>query len=145
MPNRQYRIEDLLDRVHIPVEEQHISHRYELRRQLLCSKYFSLLCVSDRAGKFFAYTAPLFAGTLLVVVFATVGSTVLEQGVSVDPVPSIDTTHVVSAEQLSKITFIPAEPLSYVHPVEFIDSRARVPVYESMRFVPVESATLLTR
>ncbi len=116
-------------------------HRYRLRRSLLCSRYFEDTCErQEKRNRLLAYTAPLFAGTLLVVVFTVAGTTLLDGSDLSDPKPTIDTSRFVSADHLSSMTFVPASLPSVVNAAEFIDtSHPPIPLTDSLRFVPVNS------
>ncbi|NQV90038.1 hypothetical protein HQ487_01365 [Candidatus Uhrbacteria bacterium] len=70
MSDKQLKIEELLE---VMGSKEHVGsseHRYELRRSLLCSRFFAAetACMS-RWDKMMTYTAPLVAGGMMVGVF----------------------------------------------------------------------------
>ncbi|MBT5808645.1 hypothetical protein HOI18_05225 [Candidatus Uhrbacteria bacterium] len=72
MSESQSKIEDLLEQIGTHEVHGDPEHRYELRRALLCSRYFdSPSCdKTSRWDIIFTYTAPLIAGGVAVGVFA---------------------------------------------------------------------------
>ncbi len=139
MNNTSLKIEELLKQVGDTDVPDDVMHRYRLRRSLLCSSYFDSTCErNEKKNRFIAYTAPLFAGTVLVVVFAVTGTSILDGSAVSDPKPTIDTSRFVSADHLSAITFVPAKTASYATAAEFIDtSYPPIPLSDSLRFVPM--------
>lgn len=71
MNREPLKIEELLETMQtLPVPEDSL-HRYELRRTLLCSRFFDSSCdTQSRWDKFLSYTAPLVAGSMMVGVFS---------------------------------------------------------------------------
>lgn len=120
-------IESILERIGSVEKPEDPVHRYELRRELLCSRFFQAHCVrEERRSWFVTFTAPLITGGILVVVFAFVGSSMLETTqVDVLSQPAV-VVHVVATDE-NKIA------------QEFIDARAPVPMYEVLQFAPVET------
>ena len=144
MNNPSLKIEELLKQIDNADIPDDVVHRYQLRRILLCSRYFDVTCErNEKKNRFSAYTAPLFAGTVLVVVFAVAGTSILDGSTVSEPKPTIDTSRFVSAEHLSAMTFVPAKTASYTTAAEYIDtSHPPIPLSDALRFVPV-SPTLV--
>ena len=145
MSDKPLKIEELLGKIDGDEIPDDVVHRYELRRTLLCSRYFNADCERDeKRNRFLAYTVPLFAGTMLVVVFAVAGTSILDISVSSEPHPTIDTSHLISADRLSEITFIAAKEPSRVNVAEFVDTQnPPVPLEDVLRFVPVSLSSAL--
>lgn len=77
MNRKQPKIEDLLEQMGSQDLPGDSEHRYELRRALLCSRYFGDNCSrQSRWEVFMSYTAPLVAGTVVVGVFAFMATSV---------------------------------------------------------------------
>ena len=71
MPHKPYNIEELLQTMSSQEHPEDVAHRYELRRSLLCSRFFDGACQkSNRWDRMLSYTAPLVAGCMMVGVFA---------------------------------------------------------------------------
>lgn len=68
MPKKPINIEQLLETMGFQDHIADPEHRYELRRRLLCSRFFEVQ--TSRWDKLFTYTAPLFVGGMMVGVFA---------------------------------------------------------------------------
>ncbi len=74
MKREPLKIEDLLDHMGTQEHPGDPAHRYELRRKLLCSRFFDGCDRQGRWDRMLTYTAPLLAGGMMVgvmVVFAT--------------------------------------------------------------------------
>lgn len=124
MLNEPLKIEELLKRLgdaHVPDD---VTHRYELRRGLLCSRYFNAR--HDHWNRVLSFTAPLFAGGVLVFVFFTVGSSLMD----------------VSSPSSIALTSVEQDPSSSESESEnqFIDTRTFVPLYDAVKFIPVQNA-----
>lgn len=119
MTRTPLKIESVLERLSSMEAPEDPVHRYELRRELLCSRFFQDHCArQERWNRLMTFTAPLITGGFLVVVFSLVSSSIHE---SAEMPPVISTVVVAQSEQ------------------EFIDTREPVPVYEVMKFVPVQA------
>ena len=71
MPRKPLIIEDLLEHMGTLELSGDSTHRYELRRKLLCSRFFHEdFQKTTRWDRVFTYTAPLIAGGMMVGVFA---------------------------------------------------------------------------
>lgn len=71
MKRKQLNIEELLEEIGTHQVPGDPEHRYDLRRALLCSRYFEGGCSrQSRWEILFSYTAPLVAGGVVVGVFA---------------------------------------------------------------------------
>lgn len=71
MPRKPHNIEELLQAMGSQEHPQDVAHRYELRRSLLCSRFFEGACPKpSRWDRMLTYTAPLVAGGMMVGVFA---------------------------------------------------------------------------
>ncbi len=119
-------IESLLERIGSVEKPEDSIHRYELRRELLCSKHFQEHCARQaRRNRFVTFTAPLLTGGMLVVVFTFVGSTMMESAPLDSLTNSAEVTEVAASneEQINQ---------------DFIDARTPVPVYEALQFTPVQ-------
>ncbi|MBI4598956.1 hypothetical protein HY734_02030 [Candidatus Uhrbacteria bacterium] len=68
MSRKQLNIEELLEVVGSQEHPGDVEHRYELRRSLMCSRFFAPRV--SRWDRMMTYTAPLFAGGMMVGVFA---------------------------------------------------------------------------
>ena len=127
MTHKPLKIEELLDRIDIRDVPCDSAHRYGLRRSLLCSKFFGD-CGRANVNKIFSFTAPLLAGTVLVAVFAFVGSSMSE------PTVSSKTSPVSGGQIVTASAPIVQSPTN-----EFIDFNI-VPVRDVIRFVPIENS-----
>ncbi len=74
MSRTQLNIEELLEVVGSQEHPGDVEHRYELRRSLLCSRFFAPRV--SRWDKMMTYTAPLVAGGMMVGVFALMAANV---------------------------------------------------------------------
>jgi hypothetical protein len=73
MSQSKLKINDLLEQIGTHEVHGNPRHRYELRRALLCSRYFGDEFCSPKISRWdmiFTYTAPLIAGSVTVGVFA---------------------------------------------------------------------------
>ena len=73
MKREQLKIEELLEQMGSQEQPGDPTHRYELRRKLLCSRFFDGCNKQSRWDRMLTYTAPLLAGGMMVgvmVVFA---------------------------------------------------------------------------
>ncbi len=124
------KIEDMLAHIgSVEVPEDPV-HRYELRRELLCSRYFEEHCVrQQRWNRLATFTAPLLTGGVLVVVFTLVGSSMVEMP---SPTPTVHAPAAVA--QIASTD----EELKTQN--EYMDTRESVPVYDVIKFVPVQAA-----
>jgi|GEM_PF-3528859 len=131
MIRKPLKIEELLERLGTSVEgqsPQEPMHRYELRRRLLCSRYFGEnLQRQDRWNRMVSFTAPLFAGGVLVIIFSIVGSSMSDL-----PLMPHDQEQTIIATQISEVEN--STPNSYV------DFRPAVPLYDIVEFVHVKNA-----
>ncbi|MBM5789841.1 hypothetical protein FJZ23_02010 [Candidatus Parcubacteria bacterium] len=107
-------------------------HRYELRRELLCSKFFGNRCAREaRWNRVMTFTAPLFTGGLLVVVFTLVGSSLNQPSLPLaTPVERAVVAQAIDEEKTESENV-------------YVDARPRVPMFEVIQFVPVETANYL--
>ncbi len=128
-------IEDLLEVVGSQEHPGDTKHRYGLRRELLCSRYFAGACEREQQwNRIFSFTAPLIVGGLLVGVFVMVGNSIVDPAL----VPQNAPIAVVEPEVQANILFavdLPLEPFS-----EFVDIGNFVPVEQMVRFVPIQNA-----
>ncbi len=129
-------IEELLEIVGSQERPGDSKHRYQLRRQLLCSRYFEGTCQREQQwNKILSYTAPLVAGGLLVAMFAFVGNSITDpaelQGGANVPVASESVQN-----NFSFAVETPEEPFS-----EFIDYGRLVPVERVVKFVPIQTVS----
>ena len=119
-------IESLLERIGSVEKPEDLIHRYELRRELLCSKFFQGHCARQvRRSRFVTFTAPLLTGGILVVVFTFVGSSMME---------SVPLETLQNASEFTQVAASHEEEMNQ----DFIDTRAPVPVYEALKFSPVQ-------
>ncbi len=142
MSEKPFNIEELLEQIGSSELPGDVVHRYELRRTLLSSRYFDSTTHRDAMrSRFLAYTVPLFAGTVLVVVFAVAGTAMLELDATAEPHPTIDTSRIMSAAHLSEITYVSAQqPFARVDVAEYIDtSTPPIPLRDTLRFVPMNA------
>ncbi len=135
MKRNQQNIEDLLERMGSQEHPGDPQHRYELRRQLLCSRFFEDCNRQSRWDRLFTYTAPLVAGGMMVgvlVVFAAAwpqDTATIQQQVASQPVAeasmeladiTVDVTEFVSDaeaptvrladfEQQNQVRFVPMQ------------------------------------
>lgn len=141
MPDKSSKIEDLLEHLGTSELPDDLTHRYELRRSLLCSRYFDEAHQRDaKRSRFLVYTAPLFAGVVLVVVFSVAGTYMVDQHQTLvlEPQPTIDTSHMLPAERLAQITYVAAKEPPRVDVAEYIDTtQPPVALPSSLRFVPI--------
>lgn len=128
MNRSQRNIEELLEHLGSKEVPEDTVHRYELRRELLCSKYFGDHCFgSKRWNRLLTFTMPLLTGGVLVVVFSFVGMS-LSETASVTQTPQTAViAQAVDTEEQKKETS------------EFIDSRTPVSMYDVIKFVPVKT------
>lgn len=78
MPRQPLNIEELIQRLSAEEPACDVEHRYELRRSLLCSRFFEPRV--SRWDRMMTYTAPLFVGGMMVGVF-----TLMATNMSVEP------------------------------------------------------------
>lgn len=95
MKRNQLKIEDMLEMIGSEDVLGDPVHRYDLRRKLLCSRYFNLKS-NEYLNRVFTFTAPLFAGAVLVVVFSVVGT-------SITSPEAILEDNTISSEQVVKV------------------------------------------
>ncbi len=124
MNRRSHNIESLLEHLGSANVPEDTVHRYELRRELLCSRYFGDHCARElRWNRLLTFTMPLLTGGMLVIVFSFVGASLSE----VTPlVPQSESTVVAQIEK-EEVTN------------EFIDSGRPIPMYEVIKFVPAQT------
>ncbi len=116
-------IESLLEHLGSSDVPEDTVHRYELRRELLCSRYFGDQCGRERRwNRLLTFTMPLFTGGMLVVVFSFIGASLSE---SVPLAPTVEAI-VVAVEESKKEN-------------EFVDTREPIPMYEVIKFVPTQT------
>lgn len=131
MPRKPLKIESMLERIGSADVPEDTSHRYTLRRELLCSKFFGDHCArQQRWNRLLTFTMPLVTGGLIVVVFSVVGVSLNEP-----------------AELAAELNAAPAQTSSKqetqrIHN-EFVDAREPALAYELMQFVPVETANYI--
>lgn len=124
-------IESLLEHLGTTGVPEDTVHRYELRRELLCSRYFGdHHARQQRWNRIMTFTAPLITGGVLVLVFSVVG-------VSLNETDSM----IVQSEPTSLVQMTEAEPIkpAKTEPNEFVDSREPVSMNEMIKFVPVQT------
>jgi hypothetical protein len=115
-------IESLLEHLDSKDVPEDTIHRYELRRELLCSRYFGDHCArSQRWNRLLTFTMPLITGGVLVVVFTFVGASLRDP---VHVAPGGET--IVAAVEEEKAN-------------EFVDTREPIPMYEVIKFVPTQT------
>src|SRR3989338_6299105 len=134
MTRKSPKIEELLERLGTSVSDQTREepiHRHELRRRLLCSRYFEESHMrQERWNRMVSFTAPLFAGGVLVVIFSIVGSSMSD--LSLRP---HDQGETISAVQISEA--------EYSEPNPYVDFRPAVPLYEIVEFSQVKNANFI--
>ncbi len=79
----QQKIEQLLEQMGSVEPSQETQHRYQLRRQLLSSRFFHKSHQRNRWNLFFSYAAPLMAGSMVVVMFIVLTPVTTSQAVPV--------------------------------------------------------------
>lgn len=135
MNREPLKIEELLETIGSVEITGDPTHRYELRRRLLCSRFFDVECVRhSRWNRLLTYTAPLLAGGMMVGVFSLFAVSMSES----DGTPAISSSGTTVAqmqgepEPASDAFFSdPSEPL-----VQLADISTFVPE-EVIRFVPL--------
>lgn len=115
------------------------AHRYELRRKLLCSRFFEVECARhSRWNRLLTYTAPLVAGGMMVGVFSLFAVSVSESGVESTVVST--GVHVIDTREEPQPTlnaFI-SDPSELVVQLADIDTNS-----EEIHFVPISEHTLV--
>ncbi len=132
MKQSQRKIEDLLEGIgshEVPGDSE---HRYELRRRLLCSSYFENDCeAKPKRDRVFTFTIPLFAGSIMVIIFASFGNSL-----TTGPTQKTVDFKTVAVQP----TFELVEESSKDHLAQFVQYDNVVPLEQVVRFVPVEQA-----
>jgi hypothetical protein len=135
MTREPLKIEELFDRLGAVQAPQEVAHRYKLRRSLLCSRYFDdEQDRQERWNRLVSFTAPLFAGGMLVVIFSMVGSSLNELPVA----PLNDTDTIVAAAEIPS-----DQELTSTEKNGFVDFRNVVPLYDMVPFAQVENANFV--
>ncbi len=117
------------------------THRYELRRKLLCSRFFEVECARhSRWNRLLTYTAPLVAGGMMVGVFSLFAVSVSESGG--ESVIVSTSVHVIETREEPQPTlnaFI-SDPSELVVQLADIDTNT---IDEQIHFVPISERTLI--
>ena len=122
-------IESLLEQIGSADVPEDTVHRYELRRELLCSRYFGDHCArQQRWNRLLTFTVPLLTGGMLVVVFSFVGASLSE---TLPFSSQVESTDVVQAIESQKIVSEETD--------QFVDSRQPIPMYEVIKFIPAQT------
>jgi len=142
MPRKPLNIENLLEQMGSQELPGDPEHRYELRRRILCSRFFEDSCVrSSKWDRLLTYTVPLFAGGMMVGVLTLVavyspieaevgpqtGASSIEV-VQLTPVKTMDVAPIVVSDFLSD----PKEPT--VKLADFTVAEEK----QSVRFIPLD-------
>jgi hypothetical protein len=129
MKRNQLKIEDMLEMIGSEDVLGDPVHRYDLRRKLLCSSYFDLKS-NEYLNRVFTFTAPLFAGAVLVVVFSVVGTSITRpevileaDTVSSEKVVNVISPYIDNTAQNEFISFDGSDPVEYV--ANFVPIEAR--------------------
>ena len=125
MNREPLKIEELLERIGAFEAPDEPVHRYELRRALLCSRFFEASCCSSRWNRLFSFTAPLVAGGVMVGVFGIFA--ILE------PVEDSPTQRSVSFD--TKVVERNVEPIKPL--VSLVDFNEFVPQEQVIHFEPL--------
>jgi hypothetical protein len=124
-------------------------HRYELRRRLLCSRFFDVPVFSSRWNRLLGYTAPLVAGGMLVGVFSLVAVSVSESSGSPQLIStSTDVSQVQNETRptLNAFASDPFEPRVQLADIQTFSAQDQTSTVESVRFVPLtERSVILTQ
>lgn len=124
-------IESLLEHIESTDVPEDTMHRYELRRELLCSRYFDEHHQrQQKRNRFFTYTIPLMTGGMLVVVFLAAGVSLTQSTPQVAEIASVTTLPEIH----------PLSDSEKLQSTDFIDIREAVPLREVVQFVPVRTA-----
>ncbi|MBI2475042.1 hypothetical protein HYV69_01320 [Candidatus Uhrbacteria bacterium] len=123
-------IEEMLERLGSIQTPEETAHRYELRRELLCSRYFNKSIEQQKWNRLMTFTVPLFAGGALVVVFTIASVTINESSQTESPIVSRSSQMITASTETfdSKIELINSD--------QFLS-----PVDEMVKFVPVHTAS----
>lgn len=133
-------IDTLLDQMgSVKIPEDSV-HRYELRRELLCSRYFGNQSVQrERWNRLMTFTAPLITGGFLVVVFSIVGSSInTDEHITASDIQTVALPPVIDE---APAVFDDARRGFDSQESEFVDMRASMPVYDSIQFFRVNTAS----
>lgn len=133
MSREQLNLEELLEYMGTQEVPGDSTHRYGLRRRLLCSRFFDGACPTDRGmTRLFAYTAPMVAGGAIVGVFVLFASlTPMSSGevqvsataVEVEVVPiETSVSRGLSNIQVNEFVSDPHEPKVQLAEFEIADS-----------------------
>lgn len=139
MNREPLKIEELLQTMGTQEISDDHTHRYELRRKLLCSRFFEVECVRhSRWNRLLTYTAPLVAGGMMVGVFSLFAVSVSESDVD----SSIVSTgvHVIDTlnEPQPTLNAFVSDPSELVVQLADIDT-----IDEEIHFVPLSERTLV--
>ncbi|MBI4437758.1 hypothetical protein HY631_02300 [Candidatus Uhrbacteria bacterium] len=135
------KIEELLERMDSREVLGDPAHRYELRRTLLCSRFFDVECARhSRWNRLLSYTAPLVAGGMMVGVFSLLAVSTSSDGA--EPVLlSINGEVAESTDEPSQAfrPFVsnPSEPVVQLADINTLDPE------ESVRFAPLAEHTFV--
>lgn len=122
------KIESMLDRIVSVDVPEDTTHRYELRRELLCSKLFGANCARQhRWNRLVTFTVPLVTGGLMVIVFSVVGVSLNQ------PTDMVTEVGTAPAQIVAKHDTNRAMN-------EFVDWREPSVAYEVIQFTPVDTA-----
>ncbi|MFA4845817.1 MAG: hypothetical protein WC654_04635 [Patescibacteria group bacterium] len=144
MNREPFKIEDLLETIGSVEIIGDSIHRYELRRSLLCSRFFEAECVRhSQWNRLLTYTAPLVAGGVMVGVFSLFAISI--SGSESDPSAISSSAKVFAAhgEPEPTLNAFLSDPSELV--VQLADIETLIPK-ETTRFVPLaEHAIVLTQ
>ncbi|MEK7615109.1 MAG: hypothetical protein AAB431_01850 [Patescibacteria group bacterium] len=134
MQRAPLKIEELLNRAGSTEIPDDVTHRYDLRRSLLCSRYFTVEFErQEKWNRFMTFTIPLFAGGMLVIVFSVVGASMGEPRAPIS-------VHTPSYSAVAANT----EPVQIEEDQSpFIDKTGIQPLYEEVKFSPVRTASFV--
>ncbi|MBI5370160.1 hypothetical protein HZA85_03165 [Candidatus Uhrbacteria bacterium] len=131
MNHNPLKIEDLLEPAGSIESREDLSHRYALRRELLCSRHFEDARAASRmpVGRWAAFGAPLLAGGMLVLLVSFTGAP------SGEASPIVRQTGDTKVVQATPVIDLP------VAVNDFIDLREPTTMPQTVKFVPVQTAS----
>ncbi len=134
MQHKLLKIEELLSRAGSTEIPDDVAHRYDLRRSLLCSRYFTVEFErQEKWNRFVTFTIPLFAGGMIVVVFSFIGASLSEPHAPISVHTPSYSTVVANVESVQV-----EEEQS-----PFIDKTGIQPLYEEVEFSQVRTASFV--
>jgi hypothetical protein len=155
MKRKQATIEGLLEEIGSQEVPGDHTHRYDLRRALLCSRYFEESAGrSSRLEALYSYTIPLIAGGVVVGVFTFMAISINPTNVPTTPVTSVNIVSIESVPAEEDVLLVNTETMAsssdYVSPeteplIQLMDFETIVSREQFVRFIPVypESSALV--